>query len=122
MAAKTKIRYRNFRTKRTHHKAKMTIPLAVIAGFVPGVVDGVKNGMNNGWGGGADSGSATMLGSFLGIQTPDAQHVYHTGAWSTWRLKYGLYPVIAGFAIHWGAQKFGVNRMLARAKIPLLRI
>jgi hypothetical protein len=122
MAAKTKTRRIYVKSKRTHHKAKFTIPLAVVAGFAPGVIDSVNNGTHNGWTSGADSGLSTFLGDFMGIQTQDAQKQYHTGAFSTWRLKYGLYPVIAGFAIHWGAQKFGVNRMLARANIPLIRI
>ncbi len=113
---------------RTHrkvmHKQKMTIPLAIVAGAVPGVMDVVRNGGANGWGtDGADSGVTTLLGDFFGIQTPAAAAAYTDGkSWSTWRLKYGLYPLLAGFALHYGANKLGINRMLARNKVPLIRI
>ena len=112
------------RGSKVMHKAKMTIPLAIVAGAVPGVIDVVKNGSSNGWGtDGSDSGMTTLLGDFFGIQTPAAATAYTNGkTFSTWRLKYGLYPLLAGFAMHWGANKLGVNRMLARNKVPLIRI
>lgn len=108
--------------RKMHHKAKMTIPIAIVAGFVPGVLDVIHNGTTNGWTGSSESGMSTLLGDFMGIQTKEAQEVYHVGGWSPWRLKYGLYPAAAGFLMHWGAQKFGINRMIARAGIPLIRI
>jgi hypothetical protein len=114
------IRYRS--RPRKHHRAKMTIPLAIVAGFAPGIIDTIKNGMKYGWVQGSDSGLTTLLGDYTGVQTYDAQRVYNQGAWSTWRLKYGLYPMLGGFAAHWLASKFGINRMLARSRIPFIRI
>jgi len=34
----------------------------------------------------------------------------------------GLLPLLAGFLVHWVAGKMGVNRMLGRAGVPILRI
>jgi hypothetical protein len=42
--------------------------------------------------------------------------------WESWRLKYGLVPVIAGVAVHKLANLLGVNRAIAGAGIPILRI
>jgi hypothetical protein len=114
----------HMRSHRRFHKAKMTIPLAIVAGALPGILDTVKNGSSNGWGtNGSDSGMTTFLGDFFGVQTPAAAEAYTGGkTWSTWRLKYGLYPLLIGFAGHYAAQKFGLNRMLARARVPLVRI
>jgi hypothetical protein len=34
----------------------------------------------------------------------------------------GLGPLLVGFAVHYGASKLGINRMLGRARIPLVRV
>lgn len=54
---------------------------------------------------------------------------YYTGwtgnparSWEPAYLKYGLYPLIAGMVLHKAAGKFGVNRMLASAGVPFVRI
>jgi hypothetical protein len=31
-------------------------------------------------------------------------------------------PIFMGFVLHWAAGKFGINKMLGRAKIPIIRI
>lgn len=125
-------RYSRF-VSRAHHKRKITIPLAVVAGFIPGTMDVIKNSRDNGFfpltlgygnSGTNDSntGMATLLGDFFGIQTAGTQQAYNVKAWSSWRLQYGLYPVLAGFAVHWGANKLGINRMIGRMGIPYVRI
>lgn len=37
-------------------------------------------------------------------------------------LNRGLFPVLGGMALHFLANRLGVNRMIARAGIPLVRI
>jgi len=60
------------------HKAKMTIPLAIVAGAVPGVIDVVKNGQSNGWGtDGSDSGMTTLLGDFFWHSNPRRRKRVH---------------------------------------------
>lgn len=113
-----------------HHKPKMTIPLAVVAGFVPGIIDVWAHGQDFGWipklGGSpiyaANSGITTLMADFFGIANSDYQAQFGTGPFTTQRLGRGLYPVLLGFAMHWGANKIGLNRQLSRMHIPLVRI
>lgn len=44
------------------------------------------------------------------------------GNWKISRLKYGLLPLVAGMIIHKGANMIGINRAIANAKIPLIRV
>lgn len=41
---------------------------------------------------------------------------------TTAKLNEGLYPILGGLAVSWAAKKFGINRMLSRMKIPVVRI
>jgi glycerol uptake facilitator-like aquaporin len=34
----------------------------------------------------------------------------------------GVAPLAAGFIVHWIAGKLGVNKVLARSKVPVIRI
>ncbi|GAH90812.1 unnamed protein product [marine sediment metagenome] len=45
-----------------------------------------------------------------------------TPAFTTHYLRYGAYPLLGGILIHNVANKLGVNRALARAGIPFIRI
>ena len=111
-------------------KTKTTIPLAIIAGFVTGATDVWRHGSDFGWipktggspGYAANSGVSTLMADFFGIASADYQAVFNTGAFTSQRLGRGLYQVLLGFAAHWGANKIGLNRMLSRMKVPLIRI
>jgi len=113
-----------------HHKRKVTIPLAIVAGFVPGFWDVYQHGKDFGWiprtGGSpiyaANSGLTTFMADFFGIANADYQATFNTGAFTSQRLGRGLYPVLLGFAAHWGANKLGINRMLGRMNVPWVRI
>ena len=114
------------RSFRRGGKRKFTIPLAIVAGLAPGVIDVVQNGMSNGVvyssKNSPNNAMAVFLRDFTGIQTGETQQAYNTGSWNAWALKYGLYPALGGFAAHFIAQKVGLNRMLANAGVPLIRI
>ena len=106
---KTSVRRRSFRSfSRTRSKPKMTIPLAVVAGFVPTVV-GVWNRRSSG-----NAISEYLQSSFTGIGS-DGKFRFES-------LKAGMLPIVAGFAVHKIAGMLGVNRAIARARIPLIRI
>lgn len=109
--AKTKTRRRYFprRSFRPRSKPKMTLPLAVVAGFMPTGV-GLWNRRN----------SPTEMGNFLqrgwtGIEPG-------TGKFNFANLRLGAVPAVAGFAAHMVASKIGLNRAIARARIPFIRI
>jgi hypothetical protein len=100
------------KVKSTRRKAKMTIPLAIVAGFsVP---------------------AAKLYDEWTAYHLPTSVarefsqifigYDWSNGTWSAKQLTMGALPVAAGFMIHKLAGKLGVNRMLASAGIPLLRI
>ncbi len=91
-------------------KPAFTLPLAVVAGLAPGLSQlwaakkyGIQQIAN------------VAARDYIGYD-PD------TGQMTTKFLGYGLYPVLAGWLVHALAGKFGINRMLGRASIPVLRI
>jgi hypothetical protein len=47
---------------------------------------------------------------------------WYTGQWNFGLTRYGLQPMLAGLGIHWAAGKLGINRMIARAGIPIMRL
>jgi len=117
------------RSKKRRSKTKMTIPLGVVLGFAPGLMDAFNPSRMKAFGwspSNGDSVSSVLLGDFLGIQTYGARTTYrnmNNGSWfSTWRMGYGLFPLLAGVGIHILANKIGINRAIGRAtrKIPVI--
>lgn len=115
MAIRTRTKTRVIRVKsRVHHKRKVTIPLAIVAGFIPAIND-VRTTTNSAfpvW----DAAMHTGAG-LLGWDTIGKKFV----GWTQMRAA-GTPGIIMGFAAHWLAQKLGLNRMIARAGIPWVRI
>ena len=100
------------RTKRTHRRAGFTLPIAVVAGFVPLVTDIVNTVKSGGW----QSVGDVIVGDFIG---------YHptTGQWNFADVKDGLVPIGLGILVHkFVGGMLGVNRYLGRARIPIIRI
>lgn len=98
---------------RVHHKKQFTLPLAVVLGFLPAIMDVKKNAPNMGWGGSAMHTGAGLIGwDTVG------------GKWAGWNQMRaaGTPGILLGFAAHWAAGKFGINRMLSRSGIPFIRI
>lgn len=92
--------------KKTRRAAKMTIPLAFAA---PVIMRGI------------DTGRDLMAG-----KTADAAYVLtgvnSSGNFDAGRVISTYAPIAAGYAIHKGASMLGINRQLARMKIPFLRV
>jgi len=91
--------------------SKMTLPIAVILGFVPLVSQGVSLVRSGGFE------ALSLLPSALIPFNFQTRRIDSSG------LSQGLYPILAGLAVH----KFiggglGVNRALAAARIPWIRI
>jgi len=95
--------------KRFHRKARMTMPLAVVAGFVP-VGVGVWNRRSSG-----TAIADYLQQGFTGI-TPG------TGSFNLANLRVGIMPVMAGYLVHMVASKLGINRAIGRSGIPFVRI
>jgi len=95
------------------HKKKLTIPLAVVAGFIPAATEIQKTWSFFG-------GPGAIMHTTAGLIGYDTYSNEYRGLA---RMKEaGTYGIIAGLGVHWIASKLGVNRALGRAGIPLLRI
>ena len=88
---------------------KTTIPLAPIAGLAPTVIgvwsrrSSPKDAVNH------------LARSMVGFDI-------NTGQFTTAELGQGILPLLAGLAVHKLAARFGINRMLAQAGVPVIRI
>jgi hypothetical protein len=104
-------RARRYFTKAVHHAKKMTLPLAVIAGLLPGVAVTATAVKNSGW----------MMGTrVLGLSYTGFD--YQTGTFSLNSMKSGLLPLFIGTLVHKAAGMLGINRAIAGAGIPIIRI
>lgn len=101
--------------KKTMHRKKQgfTIPLAIVAGFAPAVIDVIDNVPNFGLPG-------SIMHTGAGLIGYDTVSKKYTG-WNQAKAA-GICPLIMGFVVHYAASKLGVNRMIARAGIPFVRI
>ena len=90
-------------------KKRFTLPLAVVAGFVPLGVGVWRRRQSS------QDMSDFLVSSMTGY-TPS------NGQWSFGALKSGLLPVVAGFGVHKVASAIGINRALASAGVPWIRI
>lgn len=112
MAAKTRkiVRYPR-RKARRHHRAGMTVPVAVLAGFGPLLMAGMEGYQYNGF-----SGVTKRLTLGLtGYNTED--HKWYPGE----VLKVAA-PIVGGILVHKLAGRLGINRALGRAGVPFLRV
>lgn len=112
MAKRGRIKYRNRFVKRAVSRAKkMTLPIAVIAGLAPGITTTVATVQNSGW---------QMGGRMLGLLYTGYDAT--SGKFSLSAMKGGLLPLAVGTMVHKAAGMIGINRAIAAAGIPVLRI
>lgn len=98
--------------KGKRRRPQMTMPLAIVAGFVPPgrIIFAESRG-----GRGIEGGAIAASRIFLGYDSTTAR-------WDFSQLQYGFGPILMGFGIHKLAQMVGINRALAAARIPFIRI
>lgn len=91
-------------------KRKMNLPLALIAGVGAGLVDSYAHR-------GADF--SNFFPNYMAVMTG-----YHQGQFNAEHLKRGLFPLVLGVLVHKfvGGAPLNVNRALAAAGVPILRI
>lgn len=105
------------RAKGKHRRAKMTIPLAVAAGFLPlGLHVGEPIMQNPG-----DMASWKEAGYRLGMDLTGYDARTKTWGHIDWMAR-TLGPILLGVLAHKVANRMGINRQLSRMRIPLLRI
>ena len=108
---KKKAKSRSVSMAKSSRSHKMTLPIAVILGFVPLVSQGVALVKSGGLP------ALSLLPSALVPYNFQTRRIDFSGLGS------GLYPILAGLAVHKIVGGYmGVNRSLAAARIPWLRI
>lgn len=99
--------------------SKMTLPIALIAGVIPGLSRMWTHFTNPGLHGQPNGFAAMGVEAgriYLGLDT-------RTGQFNMAWMSLGTGPVLLGAIVHkFIGGTLGVNRMLARTKIPLLRL
>lgn len=98
------------RKKRTYRRGGFKMPVAVVGGFLPLLVTAAADVRTQG---------------IAGLQnTVSAIIPYNpaTRQFTMARLGLGLYPIIIGFLVHKIAGAMGINRALAAARVPFIRI
>ncbi len=104
----------NPRRSRARRRAGFTLPVAVVAGFAPlgfGLLSAAKRALAGDTAGAAQE--ATIRATGYNTDTG----MFH---WPVFMQSYG--PILVGIIVHKLAGKFGVNRALAAANVPFLRI
>jgi len=109
-------RRRRGSTHNTHRGRSMakrtTVPIGLVAGMLPGVTRSFNVFQSKG----AQSGANEALAIYTGFDPQTRQ-------WSIQNMQFGLIPLIAGLLLsRFVGGGLGINRMLARARVPLLRI
>jgi hypothetical protein len=94
-----------------HHRPKMQLPVALIAGFVPLAANGLRD---------YQQGGLDLLGTGLTWRLTGYNQMSKRFDFSG--LSSGLLPILMGIGVHKLANRLGINRALAQAGIPLLRV
>jgi hypothetical protein len=96
-------------TRSPRRRRKFTLPLAVVGGMFPTAI-GVINRRD----------SVTAMGNFLQLGWTGIDPA--TNKFSLANMRYGAIPALGGVGVHMIASKLGLNRILAKAGIPIIRI
>jgi hypothetical protein len=118
VATNTIVRYRTRPAKRVHHRAKFTIPLGPVVGMFPMGAEIVGNFTSPSYPTLAEKGRRTGQTVINGLSGYDPLEQ----RWRWDRFYANGVPIYAGLFLHWLAGKLGINRMIARAGIPVIRI
>jgi len=97
--------------KKTHRRPSTTIPLAALIGFAPLTISTVSAFKTGGVEGAVRVATASLTGYNTYSKTWEYQHMWN-----------GLFPILIGLGAHKLASKLGVNRALASAGVPFVRI
>ncbi len=95
---------------------KFTLPIAVVVGFSGPAMRVYGHYKSNGF-----MGEEGAIGELSRIMT-GVNVQKNPATFEAWRLRYGLLPILLGLGVHKLANYIGINRMIAKAGIPVIRI
>ena len=91
---------------------KFTVPISIAVGFLPAISKVVYHTQAGGWSSGSREAGRILIGY-------DWWENRFNPAWLT----FGLAPIVLGGVAHrFIGGRLGINRMLAAAKVPILRL
>lgn len=99
--------------KKIFRKSKaFTIPIAPVAGLIAGIADPIDMAIHGNYYGAMEQTSMNYTGYSIAAKN-----------WDIGRMWNGLVPLVVGILVHkYIGVKLGVNKALARAGVPLIRI
>ena len=98
--------------KRTHRRRQVTLPMATLLGIGAPILMEKDNMLAGNW----NTVATNLAWKFTGFN-------FSTGQWDPKGLMYGAVPAVAGVMISkFIGGNLGVNRKLASAGVPLLRL
>lgn len=101
----------NVAKSKSHRRRRFTLPIAVVAGLMPGIAN-VFGGFQVG---GLEGAAQTATVIYTGLDP-------NTGQWNFNFMGRGTIPILIGVLVHRIASGLGINRAIARAGIPVVRI
>jgi len=109
---------RKMAKKKGRKRASFTLPIAPVAGIASGFLlapSGWASPVEAAMAGDAKRFSDAIMANWLCYDSP-------SGKFDFVNKGIGIKLTLVGCLIHWVAGKFGVNRFLARSKIPVVRV
>jgi hypothetical protein len=103
--------------QKVRRSKQFSIPLAIVSGFAPLVYTTYKHTQWNGFGG-EEGGMDVFVRSLTGFSPNTA----YGKVWEFKRMLWGAIPILGGFMVHKIAGRIGINRAIASAGIPFIRI
>ena len=101
--------------KRKHSRPQMTVSLGILAGLAPTAAYAYEGFKLPGAEGGIVEAAHRATMRLTGYE-------WKGGVWSASQFAQGWTPILVGALAHKLAGRFGINRMISRAGIPLIRI
>ena len=99
--------------RRKRGKRKFTLPIAVLGGLAAGLAPGIQMAFDGDYEGAIKN----VVGNYTGYDM-------NTQKWWVPNMAKGLLPLVIGILVHKyvGGPPLNVNRMLASANVPIIRI
>ena len=115
--SKRKVKRKLARKNKNRRKSQMTIPLAIVAPLAAGIGPSVASII-------ADPSPENVAGTLNHLALIYTGYNAIDGVFDMGALAKGLFPLIAGGLVHKfvGGAPLNLNRMLAAAKVPFIRI
>jgi hypothetical protein len=96
--------------RRRNNRNGFKLPVAILAGFGPGFIRLYQNSYA------MDAFTNEASRIYLGVDWQDQK-------WNPAWMKRGTFPIVLGFLVHYVVGvRMGVNRMLSRAGVPIIRV